>query len=382
MMTSSKRFLPCFILVVMILLCVFTFSLMTYSLFFIQREVEQTFGKAPAHLDPPQKLRFQVLLYVHRKTLLTPLNPNAPLQSFTISPNEPTQRILQRLAEEGIISDPQALQIFMQYQNYDTQIQSGEHLLSPAMSPQQIAQALIDPANLLIQFNLLAGWRNEEVAAALAASGLSFSAQAFLDAADQPLELFLPQRIPKASIRNLQGFLMPATYRLLKNASPEELLSLFTQNFNTQVTTELEQKFQEQGLSLYEGIILASIVQRESMLEEEMPLIASVFLNRLRAQMKLDSDATVQYALGYNEAQKTWWTNPLSTADFSIDSPYNTYRYAGLPPTPICNPGLTAIRAVAEAPQTDYFYFRAACDGSGRHLFANTYAEHLENACP
>ncbi|MCX8063481.1 MAG: endolytic transglycosylase MltG, partial [Anaerolineales bacterium] len=196
------------------------------------------------------------------------------------------------------------------------------------------------------------------------------------------LSTYLSHRQGLDSIDNLQGFLLPDTYRIQKTASAADLLRLFTKNFDVHVTAEIEQKFQQQGLTLYNGIILASIVQRESVLEEEMPLIASVFLNRLRADMKLDADSTVQFAIGFNPKQNTWWTNPLSTTNFAIDSPYNTYLYKGLPPTPICNPSIQAIQAVANAPKSDYFYFRAACDGSGRHLFAKTYAEHMENSCP
>ncbi|HEX7972766.1 MAG TPA: endolytic transglycosylase MltG, partial [Anaerolineales bacterium] len=132
----------------------------------------------------------------------------------------------------------------------------------------------------------------------------------------------------------------------------------------------------------YEGVILASMVQREAIVSQEMPLIASVFLNRQSANMKLDSDPTVQYALGYNPDQKTWWTNPLSLDNLQVDSPYNTYQRAGLPPGPISNPGLSALQAVAFPAKTPYYFFRAACDGSGRHTFAKTFEEHVKNACP
>jgi UPF0755 protein len=111
-----------------------------------------------------------------------------------------------------------------------------------------------------------------------------------------------------------------------------------------------------------------------------MDTIASVFYNRMAAGMKLDSDPTVQYALGFNDRKNTWWTNPLTSTD--VDSPYNTYLYPGLPPGPIDNPGLEALQAVANPQSTPYYYFRAACDGSGRHNFARTYQEHLKNACP
>ena len=139
--------------------------------------------------------------------------------------------------------------------------------------------------------------------------------------------------------------------------------------------------FMNQGLTIYQAVTLASIIQREAIVEEEMPLIASVFLNRLAASKNLAADPTVQYALGYNESQQTWWTNPLSAEDLQIDSPYNTYLYAGFPPTPISNPGLNALRSVAFPAQTPYYYFRAACDDTGRHLFSETFEEHLQNAC-
>ena len=107
-----------------------------------------------------------------------------------------------------------------------------------------------------------------------------------------------------------------------------------------------------------------------------------MFLNRIASGIKLETDPTVQYALGYNPAQNTWWTNPLSVEDLQIDSPYNTYLYPGLPPGPIANPNLNALKAVAFPAQTPYYFFRSACDGSGRHTFAETFEEHLNNECP
>jgi UPF0755 protein len=153
-------------------------------------------------------------------------------------------------------------------------------------------------------------------------------------------------------------------------------------NFSIKVDFAMREGFQHQGLSLYQAVTLASIVQREAVVEDEMPLIASVFLNRLADGIKLDSDPTVQYALGYISRQKSWWKNPLTLDDLQVDSPYNTYRNPGLPPGPIANPSLNALLAVAFPAQTPYYYFRAACDGSGRHAFAKTFAEHQANACP
>jgi UPF0755 protein len=153
-------------------------------------------------------------------------------------------------------------------------------------------------------------------------------------------------------------------------------------NFEAHLTSELKNGFENQGFDLCQAITLASIIQREAIVAEEMPLIASVFNNRLNSGNMLESDPTVQYALGYNPKQNTWWTNPLSLEDLQQESLYNTYLYAGLPPGPISNPGLNALQAVAFPAQTSYYYFRSACDGSGRHTFALTFAEHLANECP
>lgn len=175
---------------------------------------------------------------------------------------------------------------------------------------------------------------------------------------------------------------MPAAYTFDRHVSLNDFILTILNEFDDQVTRDIRDGFRQQGLTLAQGITLASIVQREAMVEDEQPMIASVFLNRLRNDMRLESDPTTQFALGYHSEQKTWWTNPLSAADLDIDSPYNTYIYKGLPPGPISNPGISAIQAVAFPAQTDYFFFRARCDGSGRHNFAETYQEHLQNACP
>ncbi len=133
---------------------------------------------------------------------------------------------------------------------------------------------------------------------------------------------------------------------------------------------------------MHEGVILASIVEREAVVEDEMPQIASVFLNRLRNNLNLAADPTIQYALAYNSEQRTWWTNPLSLDDLKLPSSYNTYENPGLPPGPICNPSLAALQAVAYPAETSFLYFRAACDGSGRHQFSESFQEHLDKACP
>ena len=270
---------------------------------------------------------------------------------------------------------------YLQYSGLDRSLQAGDYNLSASMSTIEIARALQDATPSQVDFVILPGWRIEEVAAALPTSGLEISPEEFLATARDPDGNMISfDRLPPGA--TLEGFLFPDTYELDRDITLTGFIEQLLGNFEDNLTPDLQQAFSQQGFDVYQAVILASIIQRESVVQTEMPLIASVFYNRLRAGMKLDSDPTVQYALGYNENQGTWWTNPLSLQDLQVDSPYNTYRNPGLPPGPISNPGLSALKAVAYPAQTPYFYFRAACDGSGRHLFAETYDEHVANACP
>ena len=180
----------------------------------------------------------------------------------------------------------------------------------------------------------------------------------------------------------MEGYLLPFIYEVPREATVFELLNMIAATFEEQVTTEMRNGFNEQGLSLEQAVILASVVQREAVLPDEQPLIASVLLNRVAIGMRLQSDPTVQYAIGFNAGQNTWWTNPLSLNDLQFASPYNTYVSDGLPPGPIANPTIGALNSVAFPAQSPYYFFRAACNGSGQHSFAQTFDEHQANACP
>jgi UPF0755 protein len=279
-----------------------------------------------------------------------------------------------------LITNPSAFRSYLQYSGLDTTLQAGDYSLSPAMTALQIAQEIQSSISEEVTLVILAGWRMEEIAASLSASGLNTTPDEFIQAMDHiPGRYSFSDELPGGS---LEGFLFPDSYSMLRQASVNQLLPKILLNFDTQVNNELRTGFSNQGLSLFQAVTLASLVEREAINDEEMPMLASVFFNRLAISQRLASDPTVQYALGYNTEQNTWWTNPLSLADLEIDSPYNTYLYPNLPPGPICSPGLSALRAVAFPAQTPYYYFRAACDGSGNHLFAETYEQHLANECP
>jgi len=246
------------------------------------------------------------------------------------------------------------------------------------MSIVDIARKMQDATPADVTFVILPGWRMEEIAASLPTSGLNITPQAFIAAATASHSGF----DFLADAPSMEGFLYPDTYIVARDVTVDRLVAGLVRNFGLHLTSDLRDGLSRQGLTIYQAVALASIVQREAVHDEESPTIASVYLNRLRIKMKLDADPTVQYALGFNADQQTWWTNPLSLDNLKIDSPFNTYLYEGLPLTPIDNPSSNSLRAVAFPADTTYYYFRAKCDGSGYHIFAGTFEEHLQNACP
>jgi UPF0755 protein len=310
-----------------------------------------------------------------------PNDPNGVEKPFRVELGDSPAVITARLQKEGLVPDGEAMRDYLVYAGLDKTLQAGDYQLSPRMSPLEIAQALQDATPSEVTFNILPGWRMEEVAAALPTSGLGFTPEAFLAAVAEP-QASSPLRAELPEGASLEGFLLPDSYQVKRNLSPQAFVSTIAENFRTKISADLREGFSVNNLNLYQATTLASIVQREAVVEEEMPLIASVFMNRLQAGMKLEADPTVQYAAGYNPAQNTWWTNPLSQNDLQIASPYNTYINWGLPPGPISNPGLAALQAVAFPAQTPYYFFRSACDGSGKHVFAETLEQHVGNACP
>jgi UPF0755 protein len=346
----------------------------------LSRKAVQTFGPPGIELNTVEQVTYSVRLYLNEKNLVEPADLAGSKQPFTVQMGESVNSIAFRLQELGIIRNADAFRLYLIYAGLDKGIQAGEYQVSAAVNAMQIARMMQDATPSLVTFSILPGWRLDEIAAALPTSGLQFSPDSFLKAARHPDASILPSGFPK--LKSLEGFMFPGEYHLKRDIPLEAFLVTVLKKFDDQVPQDLRDAYQQRGLKLTEAVTLASIVQREAMVEEEQPLIASVFYNRLADGMKLESDPTVQFSLGYNKNQSTWWTNPLSSDDLQIDSPYNTYLYAGLPPGPISSPGISALRAVAYPADTPYYYFRARCDGSGKHSFAKTYDEHVQNACP
>ncbi|HSJ89456.1 MAG TPA: endolytic transglycosylase MltG [Anaerolineales bacterium] len=363
---------------ILVLLILSVLACLIVTFYVVPVRAAWVFGPASPSLSIPQRIQYSAMLLWYDGLLTSPLNPKGKEETFTVQEGESVNSIASHLEVAELIRSANAFRAYLIYSGLDTTIQSGEYKLSPAMSAIAIARKVQDATPSEVTFVILPGWRMEEIAASLTTSGLAFSPEEFLTAARAPH----PDFDFLATATTTEGFLFPDSYIVPRGVSADVFVNGLLRNFALHLTPELTNEYERMGLTTYQAVTLASIVEREAVKDEEKPLIASVYLNRMKINMKLDADPTVQYALGYSPLQQNWWTSPLTLIDLEVNSPYNTYTHTGLPPTPISNPSLESLRAVALPTETKYLYFRAKCDGSGLHEFSETFDEHLKNGCP
>lgn len=363
----------CLTLFLLILLIVVIMAV----IIFIPVLAEQSYGSSDPSLKLTDRYTYAISLLWSAGDLSSSVLPGGEEQIFVIDSGESVTQISAHLEELGLIKNSRIFRVYLIWTGLDTTVQAGKYKLSPGMTGIEIAHALQDATPADITFNVLSGWRMEEIAASLPTSGLNITPDEFIVAAKEPFFSF--DFLPEDA--SAEGYLFPGSYLLQRDTTADQLVSILVENFSLYFTDEWQENILRQGLNVYEAVTLASIVEKEAIVLDEQPLIASVFYNRLNIGMKLDSDPTVQYAAGFDHLKGNWWKNPLTLEDLAIDSPYNTYIYSNLPPSPIANPGLSALQAVAFPAQTPYFYFRARCDGSGLHSFSETFEQHLQNAC-
>lgn len=306
----------------------------------------------------------------------TPLNSQAEeTQTFTVNAGQGVEEIGANLQRAGLISSSTVFNYFIWKSGQKSQLKAGTYELSPAMSIVEMVGLL--SGNKIaglgrdeVKISIPEGFSNAEIIARLRANGLAGEGESFdeLDLSDENL-VFLPSGSGKD---HLQGYLFPDTYRFKRYATLAEISDLMLKNFKTRVYGPLEEEVKNSGRDFREVLILASIVEKEAAHTEEMADIAGVFQNRLQVGQRLQSDATINYVVGEGRARAT-------SQDLEIDSPFNTYKYKGLPPTPICNPGLAAIKAALNPTQHNYYYFLTTQDAARKTYFAESYEEHLKN---
>ncbi len=288
---------------------------------------------------------------------IVPVDPTdtTPIM-FIVSQGEGGKEIAGDLANQNLIHSSTGFYILIKLLGIETQIQAGNFRLNKSMDARTIAQELTHGI-LDVWVTTLEGWRDEEIATQLA-KDLDIPEDQFLQVA-------------------AEGYMFPDTYLIPRDATGAAVAKIFLNNFNTKVTMAMREDAKKTGLTFAQTVTLASIVEREGKTSTDRPVIAGVLLNRIKLGMPLQVDATLQYALGYQPFEKTWWKKELSEDDKNINSPYNTYINPDLPPGPISNPGLESIKAAIYPASTDYLYYLH--DKTGTIHYAKTVEEHNAN---
>lgn len=301
---------------------------------------------------------FDLYRYMH-----APIKKNNPtMASFTISPGDNFDRITEKLQEKGLVKAPLKFKLVARWKGAEKKIQAGQYRLSSQMTPLELLDALARGQVILYHVTIPEGFNIRQVARKVEAGGLA-DFDTFLSAATSPT---LTRRLGLPA-DTVEGYLFPETYAFAQTATPEKLIKAMVAELRANFPAEWRKRAEETGFSVHEVITLASIIEKETGVADERPIIASVFHNRLDRNMRLESDPTVIYGIQDFDGN-------LTRANLKKPTPYNTYQIRGLPPGPIANPGKASIRAAIYPADTDYLYFVAKPDRT--HYFSETLKKH------
>lgn len=307
---------------------------------------------------------------------IPPYASNGSTTSVTVKPGESAKAIGSELERQGVVRSAKLFEVLVGVTGVQNSLEAGDYEFDPGLPAIEVVRRIAEGKTASRDVLIPEGRRLEEVGELLEKANV-ISKQDFLDAVkSQYDEPFLQQ----ANLDSLEGFVFPATYSFNRDEKPRNVVDRMLSTFQDKVADKIQ--LEGQDLTLAQAVTLASIVEREAVNPAERPLIASVFLNRLRLGIPLQADPTVQYAVTQSVDSVTqygYWKKELTVDDLKLDSPYNTYGHSGLPPGPIANPGLDSIQAVVRPASTNFLFFVAKNDGTGSHAFAETLEEHLRN---
>ncbi|MDP8959669.1 MAG: endolytic transglycosylase MltG [Actinomycetota bacterium] len=297
-----------------------------------------------------------------------PVEPGLPAE-VEISPGASARQIGEQLTTAGVIGSPLEFELAVRSSGVANQLQAGRYSLQTGMDVDAVLQALLaGPQVETYWVTVVEGLRIEEILA-------SISDQAAYPE-EELAQVLLGGRVSSRflsgdaeSLQAWEGLLFPDTYEFAARAGPAEILGRMAATMEERMEAAEEARLDQLGVTPYEALVVASLVESEARVDQDRGRIASVIYNRLRAGMPLQIDATVLYALGEHDSVVT-------LEDLEVDSPYNTYRHRGLPPTPIGAPGLASVQAALDPPATDYLYY-VLTDVSGKHSFTASYDEFL-----
>ncbi|HHW17624.1 MAG TPA: endolytic transglycosylase MltG [Firmicutes bacterium] len=300
-----------------------------------------------------------------------PLPKNGGPVLVNVESGASTRQVGEILFEKKVIRSPFLFRVMARVLGADDKLQAGEYLFEPGIFVWDTIFSLVRGKTVYYSLTVREGLAVEEVATLIEERGFGSKERFLALARDASLvsEFVSPEEL-KDTRYPLEGYLFPDTYYIRKGMSEKEIIALMLRRFSQVFTKEMREKARSMKLSLHQVATLASLVEKEAVVDDERPIIAAVFLNRLRSGMKLDADPTVLYATGKLRG------TPLYK-DLQVDSPYNTYKYPGLPPGPISNFGKASLEAVLNPANVDYLYFVSRNDGT--HAFSRTLSEHNKN---
>jgi UPF0755 protein len=303
------------------------------------------------------------VLYMHLMSWADrPLDQAAREKLFTLSPGQGLRKTARALQDQGLVSDDLRFTILARLEKKDKQIKAGEYFLSTTMAPREILNQMVEGRVHLYRLTIPEGYHLAQIAAAVAAADLA-SQENFLDAATDP-ETVRGQGIEADT---LEGYLFPDTYYFPRGLDSATIIATMVKQFRAAFKPAWEQQAEALGMTVHEVVTLASIIEKETGAPEERPLIASVFHNRLKKGMRLETDPTVIYGIPDFDGN-------IKRRHLETYTPYNTYKIKGLPPGPIASPGALALEAALYPAQSEFLYFVSKKDGT--HQFSRTIKEH------
>ena len=291
--------------------------------------------------------------FLIRYQIITPLTNQSTEQTFTIEKGDGLKKIAANLKKAGLIRNENLFEYYIFYRGWAAQLKAGQYILSPSLNIPQIAQRVVkgEAVSQEIQVTIPEGFTLKQIDQRLAEAGLIKTGE-----------------LSKKT--QLEGYLFPDTYRFSREETLEEMIIKMRGNFVRKLDKDLREEITKQEKTIEEIITMASLLEKEVLTDQDRQIVSGIFWKRLENNYPLESCATIAYALGVDK-----WR--YSVEDTKIDSPYNTYQNIGLPPGPICNPGLSAIKAAIYPQASDYYFFLSAPDG--QTIFSKTLEEHNQN---
>jgi len=311
----------------------------------------------------------------YKYAVTSPFDTRGENLAFVVQKGDGVRQIAANLQSAKLINSSLFFNIYAKYNDLGTKFQAGEYELSAKMSMAEIADALVSGKVIRKEkeVKFIEGWTTREMDAYLTKENIIKSGDLLAYSKSEIGNLkadydFLTDLSTNAT---LEGYLFPDTYKINENAKLEAIVKKMLGNFNAKLTEEMRTDIKKQGKTLYEIVTMASLIEKEVKSYDDKRMVSGIFWNRIENGQALESCATLAFILGVNKKQYTY-------DDTKIDSPYNTYMNRGLPPGPISNPSLNAIKAAIYPIDNDYVYFLSRFD-NGETVFSKTYDEHLRN---